>query len=227
MSGWSEDRLDRDPVALHDVEDAVGEPCLFQELAHEERGGRVLLRRLEDEGVPAGDRGRPHPHGHHHGEVERRDARDDAERLADRVDVDPRRGLLRVLALEELRDAADVLDHLDAALHLAVRVGKDLAVLRGEEPGQIVAVLVDQLVDAEEELGSLREGEVAPARVRGFRRGDRLIDLLDRREVHLARLLARRRVVDGAFAARVAADALAPDPVPDRLQLRRHRCVHL
>ena len=142
-----------------------GSPASLRSSAGEERRGRVLLRRLEDERVPARDRRRPHPHGHHRREVERRDPGDDAERLADRVDVDPRRGLLRVGALQELRDAADVLDDLDAALHLAERVGEHLAVLGGEEPRQVLAVLVDELVDAEEELCALRERPVAPGRV--------------------------------------------------------------
>ena len=73
--GVLEHPLDRDLVPLDDVEDAVGHAGLLQELGDEHRGGRVLLGRLQDERVAAGDRGRPHPHGHHRGEVERRDAR--------------------------------------------------------------------------------------------------------------------------------------------------------
>src|SRR5207253_10119648 len=63
--------------------------------------------------VPAGESRRPHPHGHHRGEVEGRDPGGDAERLADRVDVDAGRGLLREAALQELRDPAAELDHLE------------------------------------------------------------------------------------------------------------------
>ena len=95
-----EDRVDRDLVAVHDVEDAVGNAGLLQQLGGVHRRGRILLGRLEHERVAARERGRPHPHGHHRGEVERGDAGDDAERLADRVDVDPRRGLLGELALK-------------------------------------------------------------------------------------------------------------------------------
>ena len=51
--------------------------------------------------------------------------------------------------------------------------------------------------------------------------------VLDRREVHLARLLAGRRVVDRALATGRARDALASDPVSDGLQLGRHRCTHV
>ena len=93
---------------------------------------------------PQAMRRRPHPHGHHRREVERRDAGDDAERLADRVDVDAGRGLLGELALEQRRDAARVLDHLEAARDLADRVGEHLAVLGGEDARDVLAVLVER-----------------------------------------------------------------------------------
>ena len=77
-----------------------GRPASFSSSAVQTRRGRILLRRLQHERVAARDRGRPHPHGHHRREVERRDARDDAERLPDRVHVDAGRRLLRELALQ-------------------------------------------------------------------------------------------------------------------------------
>src|SRR5262249_5838518 len=87
---------------------------------------------------------------------------DDAERLADRVDVDPAGGLLRVLALEQRRNPARVLDHLEAAGDLAERVGGDLPVLEGQEAGDVPAMLVDQLADLEEQLRAPRERDLAP-----------------------------------------------------------------
>ena len=187
-----------------DVEDAVRDARLGEQLGDVDRRGRVLLGRLEDERVPARERGRPHPHGHHRGEVERRDPGDDAERLADRVDVDAGRGLLGELALEQRRDAAAELDHLEPARDLAHRVGEDLAVLGGEEAREVVAVLVDELADAEEELGAARERERAPGGEGAPRGLDGGVDLLDGREVDGARLLAGRGVVDRAAAARLA-----------------------
>ena len=68
--------------------------------------------------------------------------------------------------------------------------------------------------------------QLAPRRVGGRGRRDGAVDLLDGRERDLARLLARRRVVDGSLAPGIAPDALPADPVPDRLQLCGHRCVH-
>ena len=75
---------------------------------------------------------REHPHRDHRREVERRDAGDDAERLADLVDVDAGRDLLAEAALEQVRDAGGELEVLEAAGDLAERVGRDLAVLGGE-----------------------------------------------------------------------------------------------
>ena len=65
--------------------------------------------------LPARDRDRDDPHRHHHREVERRDARDDAQRLPDRVDVHPGRHVLGEPALQQVRDAARELDHLQPA----------------------------------------------------------------------------------------------------------------
>jgi hypothetical protein len=95
--------VDRDLVALHDVEHAVGQPGLLQQLGHEQRRRRIALARLQDEGFAAGERDREHPHRHHAREVERRDARDDAERLAQRPVVDAGRDLVGVVALQQLR----------------------------------------------------------------------------------------------------------------------------
>ena len=127
----------------------------------------------------------------------------------------PGRGLLGEAALEQLRDAAAVLDHLEPALHLAHRVGEHLPVLGGEEPREVLAVLGDELADAEEHLGAARERDRPPGGERLLRRRDGGVDLLERGEVDRAGLLAGRRVVDRAAAARLPGDRPAADPVVD------------
>ena len=87
---------------------------------------------------------RIHPHRHHGREVERRDAGDDAERLAVGIGVDRRADIARELALQQLRDAAGEIDAVDAARHFAQRVVMDLAVLARDFAGQFVGVLVEQ-----------------------------------------------------------------------------------
>jgi hypothetical protein len=86
--GMLEQALDRDAVAVHDAEYAGRKSRFAPERRHHHRCGRVLLRRFEDECIPGRDRDRVHPHRHHDREVERRDAGNDAEWLADRIAVD-------------------------------------------------------------------------------------------------------------------------------------------
>ena len=56
--------------------------------------------------------------------------------------------------LSRVRDAAGELDHLEAALDLAQRVGDHLAVLVGDQPGELVGLAVDQLAEGEQDLAS-------------------------------------------------------------------------
>ena len=59
------------------------------------------------------------------------------ERLAEGVGVDVGRDLVGVVTLEQARDAAGELDDLEPALHLAQRVGEHLAVLVGDQLGDL------------------------------------------------------------------------------------------
>src|SRR5262249_52374124 len=77
------------------------------------------------------------------------------------------------------------------------------------------------LPDPEEELGAARERDLPPGGERLPRDLDCRVDLLDGGEVDRARLLARRRVPDRAAAARRPGNALASDPVVNRLDLGR------
>ena len=195
-----------------------GTPASCSSCARYTRRRRILLRRLEHERVPARDRRREHPHRHHRGEVERRDPADDAERLADRVDVDAGRRLLGVAALQQVRDAARELDDLEPARDLAERVGRHLAVLGGEERRDVLAMLVDQLADAEQDLGAPRRATSRATRGNAaFAAATACVDLLDGREVDRAGLPAGRRVVDRAAAAGRPGDCHPADPVVDRL----------
>src|SRR3546814_5262825 len=56
------------------------------------------------------------------------DLGDHADRLAHRIDVDPRPGALGIFALQGVRDAAREFDHVEPALHVAARIGHHLAV---------------------------------------------------------------------------------------------------
>jgi hypothetical protein len=174
-------------VALDDREDAGRDAGLREQLGQEERGRRVLLRRLEDERVPAGDRGTEHPHRHHAREVERRDPGDHAQRLADLVDVDAGRRLLAEATLEEVRDAAGELEVLETAGDLAERIRGDLAVLSREERRELLPVRLHEVPDAEQDVGPLGERQRPPGRERRLRGRHRGVDLLGRGEVDRSR----------------------------------------
>ena len=157
-----EDGVDRDLVPVDDVEHAVGQARLGPEPGEQEGRGRVLLRRLEDEGVPGRDRHREHPHRDHGGEVERGDPGHHAERLPDAVRIDAGRDVLGEAALEQVRDAAGELDDLEASCDLAGRVAGDLAVLVGDELRQLGGVVLDQLAEREQDGGALGRARRGP-----------------------------------------------------------------
>ena len=201
-----EDRVDRDLVAVDDVEHAVGDARLVEQLGEEDRRRGVLLGRLEDERVAARDGGREHPHRHHRREVERGDAGDHAERLADLVDVDAGAGLLAEAALEQVRDAARELEVLEAAGDLAQGVGRDLAVLCREVRGQLVARCSTRLRILNRMSVRLLSDVARQAGKAALGRRDGGRDLLGRGEVDVLGQRPGGRVVDTALAARRPGD---------------------
>ena len=138
-SGCVEQPVDGDLVAVQHGEDAVGQAGLLPELRRA-RSLRTGPSRdgFRIDGVAGRDRDREEPHRHHRREVERADDADDAERLARGVDVDAGRHVLGVLALEVVREAGRELDDLLAARDLAERIGQHLAVLGGDDLGELV-----------------------------------------------------------------------------------------
>jgi hypothetical protein len=101
-----------------------------------------------------------------------------------RIDVDPRPRALRVLALENVRDAAAELDHLEPALDIALRVRDHLAVLGRQQPREFVHVRFDQPLELEHHARTaLRVGR-RPARLRLVRGGDRSVEIGLRAERH-------------------------------------------
>ncbi len=202
-------------VAVHDVEDTVRQAGLGEQFGDPVRGRRVLLARLEHEGVAARDGDGEHPHRHHRREVERRDAGDHAERLPDRGHVHTGGDLRRQLALQLDGDPAGKVDDLQAARDLAERVGVHLAVLGGDQRGDLVAVRVQQRPELEEDRGPLGQRGLTPGQVRLLGGGDRGVHLVDGGEGDLGGDLSRRRVRHRPVRARGAFGGLAADPVVD------------
>jgi hypothetical protein len=225
-AGVIQDRIDACLVAMDHVEHAVRKPRLLQHLGHADRGRRILLRRLEDERVAAGERHWEHPERHHHREVERRDPSADANRLAHRVRVDLRADVLRMLALQEVRDSAGEFDDFHAALDRAHRVGDGLAVLFADETRKVLLVFLER---AQEPLHHARAADRRPVAPLGKSRTrclDRAIDECRIAERDSAHDLAGRGVVDVAHSRRGRRNRISVDPQRNRFELQVDRLVH-
>ena len=209
-------RIDGFLVAIDDIHDAGRQTGLHQQLGDEQRGGRVALGGLEDEGIAAGDRHRVHPQRHHGREVERRDAGNHAQRLEFTPGIDARAGIAAVLALEQFRGAAGIFDILDAALQFAQRIVTDLAVLLTDQAGDLVGMFFQQLLEAEHHSGALDRRRVAPLREGGLGGRDGFLDRRLAGQAHLTADFAGGGIEDVLGTAFAVID-VAVDEVSERL----------
>jgi hypothetical protein len=88
------------------------------------------------------------------------------------VDIDAGGGVLGVPALEQVGDAAGELHDLLAAGDLAQRIAVDLAVLGGDEVGQLALARVEELAEGEHDPGTSGEGGLGPGVCGLLGRGD-------------------------------------------------------
>lgn len=210
-AGVGQDRVHCVLASVHHVEHAVGQAGLPVQAGHEVGGGGVALARLEDERVAGRDGDGVHPKGHHRGEVERGDARDHAERLAEGVHVDAARDLVGEGALQHVAEAAGELDDLAAAGDLAAGVVDGLAVFGGDDPPEFLLVLHEQLAEGEHHLRALGERGLRPALEGRGGGGDGGVDLRGPAEHDTGLFLSGGRVEDRLGVG--AGDRGAVDPV--------------
>ena len=143
--------------ALDQVEHALRKASLLEELSQPDRAQRRALRGLEDEGV-AGDHGqREHPERDHHREVEGRDPRTDADRVAIEVLVHAGRNVAQRAALKQCGRAAREVHHLDSAAHLPSRLLERLAVVPGDDRGQLLEMLFEERLEPEHQAHALQD----------------------------------------------------------------------
>ena len=127
----------------------------------------------------------------------------------------PGAGAVGELALHQVGHAERELDDLDAALDVALGVGNGLAVLAGEQLGELVIILRDQVEELHQYAGAALRVDRRPFRL-GFERVlDRSAHVGGGGERHLADHRAVHRLVDVGRAARGARDMLAADEVTD------------
>ncbi len=164
-------------AALHNIEYAIGQAGLLEQVGDHQARARIALGGLEHEGIAACQRDREHPHRHHHREVEWRDAGHHAQRLAQVPVVDAAADVVGKVSLEQVRDATGELHHLDAARDFALGIGEHLAVLARDGGGQGIVVLVEQLLELEQDARTLERRGLGPGRRGGVRGGHGRIHL--------------------------------------------------
>jgi len=213
-----QDGVHRRLVAVHHVQHAVRRPGLQHQFGQTDRHRRIALGRFQNEGVAHRDGHAEHPHRDHGREVERGDARDDAQRLAHRVNVDAGTRAPGVFALQRMRDAAGELDEFQAALDVALGVGDDLAVLAGQQLGQLRHVGLDQPLELEHHPRAALGIGRGPAFEGVLGRLDGPVHLLDRRQLHPGLNLAGVRVEHVGEAARGPGEGRAVDEMVDVAQ---------
>mmetsp|Transcript_23065 Transcript_23065/g.50757 ORF Transcript_23065/g.50757 Transcript_23065/m.50757 type:complete len:469 (+) Transcript_23065:310-1716(+) len=120
-----------------------GHPAVVGHLHKLHSGHRHPLRGLQQHRVPTGRGQGEHPQRDHGREVERGDACGDTQGQAVGVGVHIRADVGQGLALEHARGAAGMLNHLQAAEHVAAGVGEGLALLAGDHGGQGLGLLAD------------------------------------------------------------------------------------
>ena len=183
-------------VSMDDVEHPRRQPCLRKQSGHEIRGRRIALRRLQNERVAAGDGDGEHPHGHHRGEVERRDAGAYPQGLAHGIHIDTRCHVVGERALQQMGNAAGELDDFEPPGNGTHGIGVHLAVLGGDDACQGVHVVVQESLELEHDAGPSERRGGGPFR-KGFRRGgNRRVDVRRRGQGHAGREFTGRRIVD-------------------------------
>ena len=190
-----------------------GRPASFSSSAMRSDERRVVLGRLQDERVAAGDRDREHPHRHHRREVERRDAGAHADRLADRPGVDVGADVLAVLALEQMRNAA--VANSTTSMPRVIEPSASASVL----PCSCVTIFARSFlclsISSRKRISTRARrsgGDAEPRRERRVGRSHRGVDVGGVRERHVADHLARRRIGHLAVARRGRGVRASADP---------------
>ena len=201
--GVCQQGLDLLLAAMDHLHQPVRSAGLGQQLHQPVGDRRILLRGFQHEGVAAGDAQREHPQRHHRREVERRDAGAHPDGLDEAVGIDAPRDVLHRLAHHQRGDAARMLRHLDAAPDLAPRILPGLAGIPAQEPGNVVLVLLQDVLVGEEQPRPLRRRHVAPGPKGRLRPLDRAVHLVGSGEGNLAEHLLGGGIghVDAAGAA--------------------------
>jgi hypothetical protein len=169
---------DRATAAVDDVDDALGDARLGEQLDEALTQERRVGGRLEDDRVPGHERRRDLPGRDRDREVPGRDHADDADRHAHaHVELVPELRRRR-LAVEAPPLPGHVVAHVDRFLDVAARLGEHLAHLAGHQLGQVLLGLRDEVREAEEDLAAPGGRDEPPLLEGGLGSGDGALDVL-------------------------------------------------
>ena len=180
----------------HQVQNSVGQAGLFPELGNAHGRLRHKTGHLQHHAVSRGDADGSHPSVRNHGrKVPRRNAGKDAQGFAELDGIVAGGDVPQRLALHHLRSAAGKLHNLNRFENISCRFVPLLAVFLGAKIGELIQVLVEQLLHFEEHLGALGHGRVPPC-WKGLCGGlNRLFHLFGRTLRRMGNNGARRGVV--------------------------------
>lgn len=228
--GGTDERNAFDPVVVDQVvdgvlatvdelDDAIREAGLVDELEEFLGDQRVLLARLENETVSGRDRVGEEPQRDHAGEVKRRNRGERAEWLPDCTLVDFGRGVQQRAALHHRRNATGDFDVLDAATEFTARFCSRFPVILHEDLCEFVEVLLEEGLQFEQRLDSLLDGTTGPVFERFVRRSDGVVNVVRRTERNPSQLLTGCRVRRYQFVVALWCYPVAADVVSNRICL--------
>ena len=212
-AGVIEDGIDHRFVAVNDLNDTLWEAGLFDQLHEFAHAHGHFLAGFQNKAIATRYRVGQEPHRHHEREVERRNRRHHAQRLANHVLVDTARDIFVVDALHQDRRTAGDFNVFDGALDLGVALFVGLAALIGNDAGKLFAVGLQQRLEFEQGLNALTDRGAAPFLERRQGRLHRHIDFLGGGKRHLGNRLGSGWVLHRQVIVRAGLDERAVNKI--------------
>jgi hypothetical protein len=156
------ERVDNFAAAVHQIDDAFGEPGFFQQLDGAAEAEWNALGGFDDESVAACDGVGEEPVGDHRGKIEGNDGGDNTEWLADLHFIHAGSHVLKVVALHHHGDAARDFDVFDTAPEFGFGFCESFSIFDGDESRKFVDVFFEKILELEQILNTFARRSTAP-----------------------------------------------------------------
>ena len=140
---------------MYDLKHTLGRTGLFKQFGKTHRGQRILLGRLENKRVTAGNRHREHPQGNHCREVERCNARTHTQRLNPGVGINRPSYVFNGFTHHHGGYVGRMLNHFNTAPNVAFGVVKGFTGFLGQDFSNFVVVLFQQRLVTQHDAGTV------------------------------------------------------------------------